>query len=151
EENPMHGLHGRCDVVKAMGRSLSHCPAYFEREGTVRPGNMYDYILEHATDVTDAATGESKKRLELATLWKVIMEGFQHMWPSDRLQIDGVNMGDVWENSLLEQHAAELGGDVDLTTAKYSPFHKLSQWLTYTLLEAFEKSGFEVAGANLLT
>lgn len=151
EENPMHGLHGRCDVVKAMGRSLSNCPEYFEREGLIRPGNVYDYLLRDAVDVTDASTGEQKKKVELATLWRVIMEGFQQMWPADRLQIDGVNMGDVWENALLEKHAAELGGDVDLSTAKYSPFHKLSQWLTYSLLEALENSGFEVAGSDLLT
>jgi len=31
------------------------------------------------------------------------------------------------------------------------PFHKLSQWLTYSLLEPFEELGFEITDTHLLT
>ena len=47
----------------------------------------------------------------------------------------GVNLGDVWTHS--------LAGRV--------PFHKLSQWLTYSLFEPLEGSGLTITGLGELT
>ncbi len=58
------------------------------------------------------------------------------MWPG-RLQLDGVALGDCWA------HPAASGGLV--------PFHKLTQWLTYSLLEPLEEAGLAITGLDALT
>ena len=51
-------------------------------------------------------------------------------------------MGDVWEHPLLGPPGSWEG---------LIPFHKLSQWLTYSLIEPLEESGFKVTGVGKLT
>jgi hypothetical protein len=59
--------------------------------------------------------------------------------------IDGVNLGDVWPCTALalihkdmiekgEKHVLFDGDAIGLL-----PLHKLSQWLTYSIIEVFEK------------
>ena len=50
--------------------------------------------------------------------------------------------GDCW------RHDAVPGPGL---TRGWVPFHKLSQWLTYSLLEPFEWAGVQVAGLDALT
>jgi hypothetical protein len=54
----------------------------------------------------------------------------------------GINLGDVWI------HPALTGDD---PSAQYVPFHKLSQWLTYSLLEPLQELGLEIIGLDELT
>jgi hypothetical protein len=56
------------------------------------------------------------------------------IWPSG-LMVDGVNLGDVAEHRL----------------AGLVPFHKLTQWLTYSLIEPFEWAGATVTELDGLT
>jgi len=63
-----------------------------------------------------------------------VLDGLSSIWPS-RLTLDGVNLGDVW------RHPA----------AGLVPFHKLSQWLTYSLVEPFAVAGTPVDGVDQLT
>ena len=56
--------------------------------------------------------------------------------------LDGVALGDAWRHP----HA---GGDGP--TAGWVPFHKLSQWLAYSLFEPFEWAGVRVNGRDALT
>ena len=51
-------------------------------------------------------------------------------------------LGDCW------RHAAVRG---EGPTDGWMPFHKLSQWLTYSLLEPFEWAGVQVQGLDALT
>jgi hypothetical protein len=51
--------------------------------------------------------------------------------------VDGVNLGDCWRHP---------GTDDGL-----APFHKLTQWLTYSLLEPLEEAGLAVTGLDQLT
>ncbi len=53
-----------------------------------------------------------------------------------------VPVGDVWPHP-------DAGGDGP--SAGYVPFHKLSQWLTYSLLEPFEWAGIGIRGLDALT
>ena len=53
-----------------------------------------------------------------------------------------VALGDCWRHSAV-------GGEGK--TAGWMPFHKLSQWLTYSLLEPFEWAGVTVTGLDQLT
>ena len=56
--------------------------------------------------------------------------------------LQGVPLGDCWP-------LAGAGGEG--LAADWVPFHKLSQWLTYSLLEPFEWAGHPVAGLDALT
>ena len=65
----------------------------------------------------------------------------QDVWPP-RLTLGGQNLGDVWRHRLL--------ADSEIT-AELVPFHKLTQWLTYSLLEPLEDAGVKVQNIDLLT
>jgi hypothetical protein len=70
-----------------------------------------------------------------------VLEGFSEIWPG-RIALAGVNLGDVG------RHPA-AGGDGP--TAGLVPFHKLSQWLAYSLVEPLEDAGIEVVELDRLT
>jgi hypothetical protein len=54
---------------------------------------------------------------------------------SGRLTIAGDNLGDVWVHSALPN---------DRPYSQLVPFHKLSQWLTYSLLEPLQDLGAKI-------
>jgi hypothetical protein len=90
-----------------------------------------DYLLERATG------GE----VSLEHLWKVCIEGLYTIWP---LQPNGLLRGDIWTHSAL--HVSGKPGS-DLV-----PFHKLTQWLTYSLIDALHVSlDLKVTGEEQLT
>ena len=70
-----------------------------------------------------------------------VLAGLGNIWPG-RLTLAGVNLGDVW------LHPALKG---DNPSEQYVPFHKLSQWLTYSLLEPLQELGLEITGLDELT
>src|SRR3546814_14684384 len=67
-----------------------------------------------------------------------VLDGFGANWPS-RMSLDGANLGDVW------RHRGIVSGDL---TTGLVPFHKLSQWLTYSLVEIFADAGIAVTGQD---
>ncbi|MFB8789453.1 MAG: URC4/urg3 family protein [Potamolinea sp.] len=132
KDNPLLGLEGRLELLQRLGQSLTNLPQLFGEENP-RPGNLVNYLLSNhsfpyppisASQVLDA-----------------ILEGLDNIWPG-RLTIAGVNLGDVW------LHSALIG---DNPTDGYVPFHKLSQWLTYSLLEPLQELGLEITGLDELT
>jgi Protein of unknown function (DUF1688) len=68
-------------------------------------------------------------------------KGLGPIWPG-RLSVGGVNLGDVWRHSQIS------GPGI---TAGLVPFHKLSQWLTYSLIEPIIAAGITVTGVDELT
>ena len=78
----------------------------------------------------EAARGE----LPASEVLRAVLEGFSTIWPG-REVCAGQNLGDVWTHSAL--------GRV--------PFHKLSQWLTYSLLEPLEWAGLRIVDQGDLT
>ena len=74
-------------------------------------------------------------------LLDAVLSGLGSIWPS-RLSLDGENLGDVWRHPLAGSDGPSDG---------LVPFHKLSQWLTYSLVEPFEQSGRAVANVDSLT
>ena len=57
-------------------------------------------------------------------------------------RVGGVNLGDTWRHSAVH---------VDDPSNGFVPFHKLSQWLTYSLIEPLEEAGVTVIGLDDLT
>lgn len=75
---------------------------------------------------------------------KVLAAVLKHLgpiWPS-RLELEGVPLGDTWSHPRL----GPAGSFESLV-----PFHKLSQWLSYSLLDACLYCGFEVKNVGSLT
>lgn len=118
ENNPLVGAQGRADLLKALGK----CVADRSKFKDARPGNIVDYLV--------AKHGRSFKAVELL---RGVLDLFGDIWP-DRIKIGGINLGDVWSHPKLGRGQAE----------KLIPFHKLSQWLTYSLIEPMEEAGIEV-------
>jgi hypothetical protein len=70
--------------------------------------------------------------VRVETLWHAIMTGLAGVWPATATVIDGQSMGDVWPCEAL----AKANATSD--TSHLVPFHKLSQWLTYSLIEPMQ-------------
>lgn len=83
----------------------------------------------------------NNKKVRIEKLWEAVMSLGQ-IWPA-RIQINGVQLGDVWPCADL----TDLGNFENLV-----PFHKLSQWLTYSLIESIESSlDVTIEGVELMT
>ena len=73
------------------------------------------------------------------------MDGFAPIWPSSRTQLDGVALGDSWKCDVMP---ARPGNASD----KIIPFHKLTQWLCYSLMVPMTKlAHVHFAGVELMT
>ena len=126
-ENELVGLAGRAELLRRLGSALRASPGLF---GTSPPriGGLFDAL---------AARG----RVAAPDLLAALLRGFASIWPG-RIELDGVNLGDVW------RHPAAGGSG---PTAGLVPFHKLSQWLAYSLVEPLEEAGVAVAEIDRLT
>lgn len=128
-ENPMPGLEGRLALLKRMGEALTARPDLFGRDA--RFGNLFDHLASRAQHGTVSA------REILAAL----LDGLGTIWPG-RLALAGVSLGDVWRHKDARGAGASDG---------YVPFHKLSQWLAYSLIEPLEEAGLRVTEIDALT
>ncbi|MDO9436855.1 URC4/urg3 family protein [Hydrogenophaga sp.] len=128
EGNPLVGLEGRAGLLRRLGEVLAQQPEVFGQPA--RPGGLFDALL--ATDPT---------AMDAHDLLGLLLSTLSDIWPAQNA-IDGVALGDCW------RHPAVPGGGL---TRGWMPFHKLSQWLTYSLLEPFEWAGVQVRGIERLT
>lgn len=126
--NPLVGLEGRAALLRRLGETLTAQPAVFGPDG--RPGGLFDALTMGGA--TTVAAHDILVQL-LRTL--------SGIWPAQNA-IDGVPLGDCWRHP-------DVSGDG--LSAGWMPFHKLSQWLSYSLLEPFEWAGVTVTGLDALT
>ncbi|RMZ77262.1 hypothetical protein DV738_g4539, partial [Chaetothyriales sp. CBS 135597] len=138
DSNPLSGLSGRAGLLIRLSSALQ-TPELFGENG--RPGNMIDYLMSHPT--TQAA---SVPIVCLPTLWYVLMDGLSSIWPATRTQIKGVALGDAWPcKSMPPAPPAQAWENI-------VPFHKLTQWLCYSLMVPMTKLlNVHFAGAELMT
>lgn len=125
DKNPLIGVKGRTTLLNNLGSVLEN--KTFFKDG--RPGNLVDYMKDHYGMSFDA------ENLMLA-----VLKGFSEIWPS-RIRLEGKNLGDVWMYQ-------PFGKD---QFSSLVPFHKLSQWLTYSLMEPLLEAGFEIKNINSMT
>jgi hypothetical protein len=131
-DNPLVGLEGRAALLRRLGAVASATPAVFG--SPARLGHLYDYLVAHARD------GAISAEFLVATLLRALGP----IWPS-RLALEGVPLGDCWK------HPAARAQDSADPTNGLVPFHKLTQWLAYSLLEPLEEARLEVTGLDRLT
>ncbi|WP_051574924.1 URC4/urg3 family protein [Mycobacterium sp. URHB0044] len=127
-ENPLVGLDGRVAVLHRLGAALTARPEVFGPDG--RPGGLFDLLTAHGR--TSVTAGDILTQLLIS---------FARIWPSGNA-IDGQPLGDCWQHSAVDGPGLTRG---------WMPFHKLSQWLTYSLLEPFQWGGVRVDGIDELT
>ncbi len=129
-ENPLIGLEQRGALLRRLGRALADRPDLFG-SAPARPGHLVDYFLSVAAD----------RRISASTLLATLLDGLSPIWPSG-LVLRGFSVGDAGYHP-----AVGMGDETD----RVVPFHKLSQWLAYSLLEPFESAGLTVEGLDELT
>ena len=152
DSNPVVGLAGRAMLLRRLGEALADQPEVFGEAG--RPGGLFDALVgPYGPAVPATAEVTAHEILSL------VLDSLSRIWPAanavDSIAADGSDMpggiasgnpafalGDCW------RHSAVAGPGL---TNGWMPFHKLSQWLTYSLLEPFEWAGVRVSGLGDLT
>jgi hypothetical protein len=113
-DNPLVGLAGRATLLRTLGTVVEDTPQYFSTGPDYpRLGHMFYYLSAH----TRAGV------LSARQIFRTVLESLAPIWPG-RLSVGAVNLGDVWRHSQITGSGR---------TAGLVPFHKLSQWLTYSL------------------
>lgn len=123
--NSLNGLSGRCQLLNKLGEVLTTHPEIFGEEA--RLGNIVDYWKKNVGS-----------EIKLSRILQDILFLLSPIWDK-RLNYKNFNLGDTWEHSALPRDN------------KLIPFHKLSQWLTYSLVEPLIEGGFNILGIDELT
>jgi hypothetical protein len=122
--NPLLAVEGRAALLNRLGEEL-------ERHGLTRPGDLFDRLV----GVADHGS------IRAAHILGEVLTTFGGIWPS-RLTLAGIALGDTWRHPLI------AAGE---PTAGLVPFHKLSQWLSYSLIEPLQWAGIAVVDIDDLT
>jgi hypothetical protein len=122
--NPLTGLAGRATLLQRLGSVVQRSPQYFELAGEARLGNLALYLLAQAN------AGELPARAIL----EAVLAALGPIWQG-RPTLAQRSLGDVWRHSRLG----------------FVPFHKLSQWLSYSLFEPLAAAGLRITDQNELT
>ena len=128
DDNPLAGLEGRAALLRRLGAQVTARPDLFPGG---RPGGLYDTLAARA----------GSGALPAPAILEALLEALGPIW-ADRLQIEGVDLGDCWRHPALRRDDASDG---------LVPLHKLSQWLSYSLIEPLEESGITVTNVDGLT
>lgn len=127
-ENPMDGDRGRFELLKNLGKTLKTQTEFFGNEA--RLGNLCSTWEQIAHDPGS---------LPATAILRSLQDSLGSIWPG-RISVDGYNLGDVWP-------CPALGTGKDALV----PFHKLSQWLSYSLIDPIMEAGIPVKNITDLT
>jgi hypothetical protein len=130
-ENPLVGLEGRAALLNRLGRAIATNPDIFGQYDDPRPGGLFDIVAATAVDDSIKAT----------SILEALLNHLGAIWPG-RITLGGVDLGDTWRHPLVDAPDATKG---------LVPFHKLSQWLSYSLIEPLEWAGYTVVEIDGLT
>ncbi|MDR6535520.1 DUF1688 family protein [Variovorax soli] len=150
--NPLVGLAGRATLLRRLGEAMSEQPETFGEDG--RPGGIFNALVSPL-----GPTAPPTAEVTAHEILSLLLESLSSIWPAansiDSLATDGSDaagglpsgdpalaLGDCWRH-----HAVRGPG----LTNGWMPFHKLSQWLTYSLIEPFEWAGVKVRHLEALT
>ncbi len=137
ETNPLIGVAGRVDLMQRLGAALQQHPMLFGQR-LPRPGNLVDYFVG-SNPLRDGKSG--LLTIPVGEVLEAVLVGFGSIW-AGRRTLAGVNLGDVWQHSALPDRTP---------SSQLVPFHKLSQWLTYSLLEPLQLAGITITDLDALT
>ena len=129
--NPLVGIEGRADLLRRLGQLVASKPDVFASRDTPRPGGLFDRLAMLTDD----------RQLPAPTILTELLQELGPIWPS-RLTLGGIALGDCWK------HLALTSADA---TSGLVPLHKLSQWLSYSLIEPLQTAGIHVSDIDGLT
>ena len=121
--NELLGVEARAALLRRVGDVCAAVPALFG--APARPGNLFDHWSAQGGEVS------------APEMLRLLLTVFGPIWPG-RISLGGVPLGDCG------RHRAVPGDGL-------VPFHKLSQWLAYSLVEPLEAAGLRVTHINGLT
>jgi Protein of unknown function (DUF1688) len=131
QDNPLLGAAGRASLLNRLGDALQARLDLFGLADTPRPGGLFDALARRAGD----------QALPASVILSTLLDGLGSIW-ENRPILSGVPLGDCWPHPAFKGETPAQG---------YVPLHKLSQWLTYSLLEPLEEAGVAVCGTEELT
>jgi hypothetical protein len=123
-DNPLIGVSGRVLVLNRLGQLILKDKKTFPNG---RPGDLFVALANKACSAPE--------------LLRQLLVHLGPMWPNRPL-FHGISIGDVWFHPELEKKPS-LNNMI--------AFHKLSQWLTYSLVESFAMAGVTVGEIDQLT
>ncbi|QLL34280.1 hypothetical protein HG536_0G01390 [Torulaspora globosa] len=141
--NPLSGMEGRMNLVQKLGEALISNPKIFGPDA--RPGAMVDYL--------HGLRDEKSNTIGLADVWNTLMDGLVAIWPKGRTTVEDQPIGDAWtlDTKIMASGAQGLWRDNLLDSIV--TFHKLTQWLCYSILVPLEAYGhkFNITDKSLQT
>ena len=150
-DNPLEGLDGRAALLNRLGAAIRSRPDLFGPDG--RLGGVYDALrakwgqLPFSKSLAEGLHSQTKMvtvpilPIPVPSILALLLEALGPIWPG-RIELGGVSLGDTWRH---------LAITVSGPTAGLVPFHKLSQWLAYSLIEPLQEAGHTVADIDGLT
>jgi hypothetical protein len=133
--NRLVGLEERAILLRRLGEAMQEQPEVFGEDG--RPGGLFDMIVTPLGPSVPPPTAD----VAAHDILSQILISLSGIWPAGN-SVGHVPLGDCWRHSAVRGDGLSDG---------WMPFHKLSQWLTYSLLEPFEWTGVKVRGVEALT
>jgi Protein of unknown function (DUF1688) len=131
DDNPLVGLEGRVGLLRRLGQQVAAAPHIFARHDGARPGGLFDHLADNAEPGS----------MQAPTILSELLRQLGPIWPS-RLTLGGIALGDCWRHPDFA---------TDDATSELVPLHKLSQWLSYSLIEPLQRAGLEVTDIDGLT
>ena len=129
--NPLPDIDGRVALLGRLGEVVASRPEVFALVDRPRPGGLFDHLVALADD----------HRLSAPRMLCEVLRHLGGIWPSG-CELAGVPLGDCWQHPGLQTPDATSG---------LVPLHKLSQWLSYSLIEPLQAAGFVVLDTDGLT
>jgi hypothetical protein len=126
--NPLVGLEQRAGLLQKLGQAVGNRPDVFAAAGAARPGNILLWLGQHQT-------------IQARDILIALLDTLTDIWPSP-VRIGDIPLGDVGMHPAISR--------TDETTG-IVPFHKLSQWLSYSLIEPLQQAGTTVTDLDGLT
>jgi hypothetical protein len=131
DSNPFPGLDRRAALLAGLGRALQDDLAVFAMKDEARPGGLFDRLAGLARG----------RPLGAGDILHQVLLHLGPIWPA-RLTLGGLPLGDTWRHPAIRRADATNG---------LMPLHKLSQWLTYSLIEPCLRAGLAAGNIDALT
>ncbi|MCY7315483.1 MAG: URC4/urg3 family protein [Rubrivivax sp.] len=159
--NPIVGLEGRAALLSRLGSALQ---AEALRSGhEARPSLIFERLTANG----------ARRQVSASDLLAEVLRCLAPIWPSGS-KVQGLPAGDVWPHRWAgaavgggggattdnsggtggtggSNIISNSGGHSNRTSEGWVPFHKLSQWMSYSLLEPLQWAGVQVTGLDALT
>ncbi len=136
DSNPLVGVDGRLGLLNSLASAVENKTMF----KSPRPGALIDFLKDRYG-----------MNIPATAILRAVLDGFGPIWPGRLVAVGSfgkVNLGDVWRHSGLE---TDLSKATSNNVKCLVPIHKLSQWLTYSLIEPIQDAGFQVTGVEKLT